>query len=544
MLELHLISALDKVFSTGESRTTPCAAGVMLKNAQFSFQAAFRLTGADTFPIESRVRVRADAPMEVQVFQVKSVPCERPSLPEQVDALRRDAGFFPDALLPLCEGSVRCIPDQWQSLWLLIDGCPVAGRYEITVTVEAGGERAAASFSLQVLPAALPKDGGLLATQWLHGDCIAQWHKAQVFSEPWWALLERYLQTAARFGLNTILTPLFTPPLDTAVGSYRTPVQLVDVTVTPEGGYTFGFSRLERWFCLCRRCGLSHFEFSHLFTQWGAKSAPQILAHSGGAVVRLFGWEDDALSPRYLNFLSAFLPALYQCLLRTGTSGCAFVHISDEPEEPSLSQYAACADMVRRYLPGVPILDAMSSPEIWKKSGVDVPVAALDHIEDFLAHKPAQLWGYYCWVQHRGVSNRFFSMPSAVCRVFGVQAYLYGLTGFLHWGYNFYNTQLSRAPLDPWQVTDAGGAFPGGDCFSVYPSASEGCVPSVRLVVFAQALEDFRALTLLEATRGRDAALTLIHRHLGDVTWTQYPRDAAPYLALRQSLDRILAGGA
>lgn len=538
MLELQLISALDKVFTTGESRITPYRSGVMLTNEQFSFQAVFRLSGGDPFPTEARVRVAA--PMEIQVFQVKSVPCEQPVLPEQADALRRDAGFFPDALIPLRSGPARCIPGQWQSLWLLIDGCPAPGRHTVSVTLEAGGETAAADFALEVLPAALPREGGLLASQWLHGDCIAQWHGVQVFSEPWWTLLEQYLQTAARFGLNTILTPLFTPPLDTAVGAYRMPVQLVDVTVTPDG-YQFGFSKLERWFALCRRCGLTHFEFAHLFTQWGAKAAPQILARSGGETLRLFGWEDAALSPRYLDFLASFLPALYRCLLRTGTADCVFLHISDEPEEPALAQYAACAALVRRYLPGVPILDAMYSPEIWKESGVDIPVAALDHIDAFLAQKPTQLWGYYCWVQHRGVSNRFFSMPSVVCRVFGVQAFLYGLTGFLHWGYNFYHTQLSRAPLDPWQVTDAGGAFPGGDCFSVYPTA-DGCLPSLRLVVFAQALEDFRALRQVEAVQGRDAAAALIRRRLGNVTWTRYPRDAGPYLAFRQDLDRALAG--
>ena len=74
MLELQLISALDKVFTTGESRITPYRSGVMLTNEQFSFQAVFRLSGGDPFPTEARVRVAA--PMEIQVFQVKSVPCE------------------------------------------------------------------------------------------------------------------------------------------------------------------------------------------------------------------------------------------------------------------------------------------------------------------------------------------------------------------------------------------------------------------------------------------------------------------------------------
>lgn len=542
MLELMLVSALDKVFATGENRLCPCRSGVMLKNEQFSFQAAIRLTGEEVFPTALAIQVSCEEPMRPQTFQVRCVPCERPVLDAQRDALRREPGFFPDALVPLTSGTLRCIPGYWQSLWVLVDGCAAPGTYALTVRVGFGKQSASDTFTLTVLPASLPDEGGLLASQWLHGDCIAQQHHAEVFSDRWWNLLERYLQNAAHFGLNTILTPIFTPPLDTAVGGYRLPVQLVDVAQTPEG-YRFGFSRLERWVQLCRRCGMTHFELSHLFTQWGAKAAPQILAASGSGYRRLFGWDDAAQGERYQAFLAAFLPELYHCLTRLGIAGCTFLHISDEPDEQSMEQYAACVRMVRQHLPGVAILDAMSCSEIWQRSGIDVPVVALDHMESFLEHSPKQLWGYYCWVQHRGVSNRFFSMPSPVCRVFGVQAYLYGLTGFLHWGYNFYNTQLSTAPVDPWKTTDAGGAFPGGDCFSVYPW-QEGCVNSLRLLVFSQALEDHRALRLLEKTRGRDAALALISRHLGSVSWTQYPRDAAPYLALRRELDCLLAADA
>ena len=41
-----------------------------------------------------------------------------------------------------------------------------------------------------------------------------------------------------------LLTPVFTPPLDTAIGGERRTVQLVDVHVT-ENGYTFGFDKFE-----------------------------------------------------------------------------------------------------------------------------------------------------------------------------------------------------------------------------------------------------------------------------------------------------------
>ena len=51
-----------------------------------------------------------------------------------------------------------------------------------------------------------------------------------------------------------ILTPVFTPPLDTAVGGERRTVQLVDVKVEKEG-YSFGFEKFERWVSICKKCG-------------------------------------------------------------------------------------------------------------------------------------------------------------------------------------------------------------------------------------------------------------------------------------------------
>lgn len=68
-------------------------------------------------------------------------------------------------------------------------------------------------------------------------------------------------------GINVLLTPVFTPPLDTAVGGERPTVQLVDITLE-NGNYTFGFDRLKRFCRMAKRCGIKELEIAHLFTQW------------------------------------------------------------------------------------------------------------------------------------------------------------------------------------------------------------------------------------------------------------------------------------
>ena len=73
-------------------------------------------------------------------------------------------------------------------------------------------------------------------------------------------------------------------------------------------------------------------------------------------------------------------------------------------------------------------------------------------------------------------------MPSYRNRIAGLLCYKFGLKGFLQWGYNFYNTQLSLETVNPYACTDGGRAFPSGDPFSVYPEG-EGCTESLRLSV-------------------------------------------------------------
>lgn len=96
------------------------------------------------------------------------------------------------------------------------------------------------------------------------------------FSEKYWRVTESFLKRAKEYGMNCVLTPLFTPPLDTQIGKERPTVQLVDVKVIGNNQYAFGFEKLDSWLSMCDRCGIEYYEMSHLFTQWGAKHAPKL----------------------------------------------------------------------------------------------------------------------------------------------------------------------------------------------------------------------------------------------------------------------------
>lgn len=548
VFDTRCLSSLAKVFADEGPPYEAVRTGSALRGEVFSFQVAYRAP-ALVRPLQARVRLASSPALEGRLT-VKAVGLAPSALPCYGDAdddiLRGEPCLYPDPLLPLGpDGALKLPPRQWRSLWIEAavgeDAPPGEYRIEVAFVDEAGDTLGAETFALEILPAALPAQE-LIHTEWLHADCIATAHGVDIFSERHWALLETYIATAAAHGVNMLLTPLFTPPLDTAVGGERPTVQLVDVFAEGDG-YRFGFDRLTRWVELAKRCGIRYIEFSHLFTQWGAKHAPKIEVDVDGATVKRFGWHTDAAGAEYGQFLDAFLPALAGYIHVQGLQDAVYFHISDEPHDTHLESYRSASTIMRRHLSAFPIIDALSDFEFYEKGLVGQPIPASDRIEPFLAAEVPDLWTYYCCVQYKGVANRFFDMPSARSRILGLQLYKFGIKGFLHWGFNFWYSQYSVRPISPFEVTDADGAFPSGDAFLVYPGGEEeGPIESIRLKVLREALQDMRALRLLETLAGREAALALLEaRPDSPLTFGAYPRGEDWLRETRERINRAIA---
>ena len=130
-------------------------------------------------------------------------------------------------------------------------------------------------------------------------------------------------------------------------------------------------------------------------------------------------------------------------------------------------------------------------------------------------------------------------MPSARNRILGVQLYKFQVKGFLHWGYNFYFLQYSKGLIDPYKVTDAGGAFYSGDSFVVYPAKDGTPYNSLRLNVFYDAFQDMLALKLLESKIGREKTLAVLEDGLDKpITFSEYPRGDKWILEMRERINK------
>lgn len=546
MLRYKLLSSLDKPFLDSKlDDFTPLRKLTMLRNERISVQLVLTDDSAAA-PHRRFVGIKIEGVFAPYATRrtLESVPSAMPAYPGRSDEnyLRTTPGLYPDLLAPMqMNGSAACVPGQLHSVWIDIDpmGALPAGNYNLTVVLSDGAVTERAQLAVEVIAADLPEQA-LRVTEWFHCDCLASYYGVPVFSERHWEIIENFVRTAVRNGINMLLTPVFTPPLDTNIGGERPTVQLTGVKRTADG-WEFDFSRLDRWIDMCDRCGVKYFEISHLFTQWGALHAPKIVAETDEGEKKIFGWDTDATSDEYTAFIRAFLGAFLAHMRARGDDSRCYFHISDEPNAAHLEQYLKAKATVSDLLDGYPVMDALSDYEFYKTGAVTTPIPANNHIEPFIEGGVEPLWTYYCCGQGIGVSNRFLAMPGARTRYIGVQFYKYRVFGFLQWGYNFYYNQGSYDPVNPY-VDSTGNYFvPSGDAYSVYPATDGTALESMRIVQFREAIDDLRAMELAGSLAGRDAVIAAIEELTGEVVFSRCVCDSAAMLAIRERINSIIA---
>lgn len=540
--QMKVLSSLAKVFPDEEPvYQMECTKLSGLWGETISFQIAY--TGNHF--MRERVALKVISPIadHVRVRTVEEVPVGRATNGIVDDNyLKTTSGLYPDLLRDRKDEYVIIRSNQWSSLWVdvKITDEITAGDYEIEFQfVKEEEVICSTSKKITVYGVQLPKLG-IMHTEWFHADCLADYYGVEVFSEEHWKLLENYFREYVDRGCNMMLCPLFTYPLDVAIGNDRTTTQLVDVEVR-DGAYILGFDKMKRWVDLCKKCGIEYFEMSHLFSQWGAKYAPKVVATVDGKEEKIFGWHTPAVG-EYTRFLQVFLPQLIEKLREWKIADVTYFHISDEPREMHLESFKAAKESLGNMLEGFHTFDALSSYEFYKHGLISKPIPGNNEIEEFLEHGLTDMWTYYCTGQFYEVSNRFMSMPSARNRIYGVQLYKYDIIGILHWGYNFYNSQYSYEHVNPYLVTDAGNAFPSGDPFLVYPGADGHPEESIRMMVHYEALTDLRALELLESLTSKEHVMELIEGELEEpLTFKRYPKSDMYLISLRNKVNREIA---
>ena len=231
--QIKTLSALEKVFPNKTPKITE-KNGVCLKNSRYNFQIAVNGKARKYF---CKIKVEGALADFITVREVQNVPVNFafPEYNEDPFVLSKKAGLYPDLLTPITTSvGFPIFVNQWKAFFLTVTPSgnlqlPV-GKHEIVISAldVSGILLAKTTYTLEVLDEVLP-ELPIFNINWLHYDCISNYYNIPVFSEQFNTLLDEYIKNLISHDINSIMVPLFTPPLDTAVGIERKTVQLVKV---------------------------------------------------------------------------------------------------------------------------------------------------------------------------------------------------------------------------------------------------------------------------------------------------------------------------
>lgn len=356
------------------------------------------------------------------------------------------------------------------------------GVYCENISVSGENFTARIAVNLTVADAVQPAET-LNFTNWYSIDKICAAHDVELYSEEYWAILEKYGKLMRRMHQN-----VFQVQGDALRAG----------SVDESGRYVFDFSNCERLIRLFFGLGFKKIEGPIIFNRDNWDAADFKIDTPKGRV--------PALSNEGYEYASAFLTAWRKFLQKNGWYDKVVQHVGDEPHERAAADYRILSGIVRKFMPGVPLLDAIETHELQGSMDIWVPkndyysrnMAAMERLRSL----GDEIWFYTCCIPGGRYCNRLLDMPLMRTRMLFWGAYRYRLTGFLHWGLNYWND-----PKRPFEITcplnSPTNRLPAGDTHILYPLGKE-IFGSMRAELSRGGTEDHE---LLKALAEKDKSL-------------------------------------
>ena len=391
---------------------------------------------------------------------------------------------------------------------------PGVRRY--TMVIESGKERHAFSLDVHVRQPVVPPVGrdSLPYTNWFDLVLMAERHGLKTWSDAHWRMVRRYADLMVRARQNVF------------------EFDMRDVFRLVRGTPMLNRERLRRIVRTFTRAGMHYIEGGHLAHRKRQDWKSPILELKFTRVA--------ATSPKGNAALARMAGQLMDEIERNGWRGRWLQHVSDEPTATNAADYRILVGMVRKYMPGVPILEATMDEKL--VGSVDVWCPQPQEYEKHRARFEAQralgdrVWYYTCCTPGGAWLNRLMDQELLRPALLGWGAALYGLDGFLHWGLNRY-----RSDQDPFEQSvrelSGGALLPAGDDHVVYPGRGAPW-SSLRFEAQREGFEDYELLRLLRARNTRKADAIVRKAIRG---FSKYTKDVKVFRAARRALLEALA---
>ncbi|UUX35274.1 DUF4091 domain-containing protein [Fundicoccus culcitae] len=539
----YFTNVLDVILKNGpinnNSKTVP---EYILQGEELNLQIVIPPIETDLDSYEIMYELNSEIKNYTNLYLVEFVKPKN-IIDEQIDEdhIINSDNLYPDRLKKInLSGSIEIKKNEWTTFWLSIKSLDFYTKQDIKIifNLTSFSKKEEITFKTKVIDKILPKSN-IYHTEWLHTDSLCQYYNINPFSEEYWYVVENYIKLAYDHSQNMVLTPIFTPALDTEENEERQTIQLINVKKI-KGEYFFDFSNLTKWSNMLKRIGIENIEFPPFFTQWGAKFTPKIIVSENGKDVKEFGWHVPYDSDSYRVFLRKFLPELDKWIVENGWINHAFIHISDEPNNDSVTNYQSGKKIISENLHNVKYIDALSEFIYYEQNLVDIPIVGTPSIDKFISEDVKNIWCYYCGVHNNKVSNRYVDQYPRRTQIIGLQMYRYDIKGFLHWGYNYWFTELSKKFIDSFENFGGEDELPAGDAFVVYPGPDYTVYPSIRLKLIFEAFQDIRICTLSEKYIGKDSVLRVINGKLPDLDFNTHGKILENLTDIRNELKLML----
>jgi hypothetical protein len=532
-IRIWAVDPLVKVFRDALPVETEEAVAEVARGEHATFQIVVRgespiqklCAEVSTFVLEGNEAATLQSPL---VRFVGYVPVDRPIQTPPKDQLRKPPAEFPDPLLE--EKTIDVEPDQAQPIWITlpISQKAVPGTYRGSVCVSGvvKGRDVYANLPLAVrVFAARMGRARLWVTNWFAFHWLHMKINPKPDSPEYWELLRRYARNMGDHRQNVALI---------------SPLSLADFDVDEDGQLRIDFSRFDRWVTIFLEEGvIGRIEGGHLGGRskgWDSSFVVGVRRVKNGKIQSV---SVDPASDEADSFCAKFLPALVKHLRDRGWLDCYMQHLADEPTSFNAASYRAMANLVCKYAPELRIIEACHTKDL--VGAIDIWVPQLDYLhrdyEHYRDRKAAgeEVWLYTCVFPQGEYANRFLEQPLLKTRLLHWINFRYGITGYLHWGYNHWTQE---SPFEKTTRPHGGPPYlPAGDAWIVYPGR-EGPLDSIRHEAMRDGISDHELLSML-SERDPVAAERLVLKHVLD--FDRYNTDIETFRSTRRELLMLLS---